>query len=56
MAELYPLSKVLSPFAPRLTPPDTGSPARAERAAQRQNPPPPPPSASARGGTLDVQA
>jgi hypothetical protein len=56
MAELYPLPTVISPFAPRVTPPDTGSPARAERVEQRQNPPPPPPTNSARGGRFDLQA
>jgi hypothetical protein len=56
MAELYPLPEVISPYAPRVTLPNTGSPARAERVEQRQNPPPPPPANSARGGALDVQA
>jgi hypothetical protein len=56
MAELYPLPNVISPFAPRISPPNTGSPARAERVEQRQNPPPPPPTNSARGTVVDVQA
>jgi hypothetical protein len=59
MAELYPLPKVISPFAPRISPPNTGSPARAERVEQRQTqpaPPPPPPTNSRRGAAVDIQA
>lgn len=63
MAELYPLPKVISPFAPRISPPNTGSPARAERVEQRQTQPPPPPppprpppTNSGRGAAVDIQA
>jgi hypothetical protein len=68
MAEIYPLPKVISPFAPRITPPNTGSPARAERQEQRvqqpplPQPPPKPPvptnaaANSPRGAAVDIQA
>jgi|GEM_PF-5052513 len=64
MAELYPLPNVISPFAPRISPPSTGSPARAERQQQRETQPapppppprPPPPTNSGRGTAVDIQA